>query len=57
MPSKIFLLVALVVAILVAVDLTRKGHRWEAGVTVTAAGYFALRLFGVLGRRRDDERA
>jgi hypothetical protein len=54
MPSRIFLLVALVVAILVAVDLARKGHRWEAGVTVTAAGYFALRLLGIIGRRRDD---
>ncbi len=52
-PSKIFLGVALVVAAGAAFSLFRDGKYVEGGVAVAAGVYFALRLFGGLGRRRD----
>ncbi len=50
-PSKVFLGVALVLAIGSAFVLLRDGKGWEGGVAAAAAAYFALRLFGGLGRR------
>ena len=52
-PSKVFLAVALVAAVAAAVALFRDGKSVEGVVAAAAAGYFALRLFGGLGRRRD----
>jgi hypothetical protein len=51
-PSKIFLVLALAVAIIAAVTLLRDGKGWEGGVAVAAAVYFLARLLG-LGRRRE----
>jgi hypothetical protein len=52
-PGRIFLAVALVGCAIVAFVLFRDGKRLEALVALAAAGYFALRLFGALGRRRE----
>ncbi len=51
-PSRIFLGVALLSALVVAGVLLRDGKRLEALVALGAAVYFGLRLFGGLGRRR-----
>ncbi len=53
-PSRIFLGLALALAVAAAVSLFREGKLVEGGVTAAAAVYFALRLFGVLGRRKED---
>ncbi len=52
-PTRIFLAVALLGSLLVAAVLFRDGKRGEALIALGAAVYFALRLFGGLGRRRD----
>ena len=49
-PSRIFLWVALLGSIAVAIALARDARWSGALVCVGAAGYFALRLFGGLGR-------
>jgi hypothetical protein len=51
-PGRVFLAVALVGSAVVAFILFRDGKRLEALVALAAAGYFALRFFGALGRRR-----
>ncbi len=51
-PGRVFLAVALVASALVAFTLYRDAKRAEALVAVAATVYFALRLFGGLGRRR-----
>jgi hypothetical protein len=53
LPSRLFLALALAGAVGVAAVLYRDGKRVEALVALAAAIYFALRLFGGLGRRRD----
>ena len=53
-PSRLFLGLALVASAAVAATLARDGAHAKAAVALAAAGYFALRLFGGLGRRRDD---
>jgi len=53
LPSRLFLALALAGAVAVAAVLYRDGKRVEALVALAAAIYFALRLFGGLGRRRD----
>jgi len=52
-PSRLFLVLALGASLLVAGVLVRDGKRIEAAVALAAAVYFALRLFGGLGRRKD----
>ncbi len=52
-PSRAFLALALLGAAAVAAVLYRDGKRVEALVALAAAIYFALRLFGGLGRRKD----
>jgi hypothetical protein len=52
-PSKAFLVVALALAAGSAFVLFRDAKGWEGGLATAAALYFALRLFGGLGRRRD----
>ncbi|OFX23867.1 MAG: hypothetical protein A2V77_16045 [Anaeromyxobacter sp. RBG_16_69_14] len=52
-PSRVFLALALLGATVVAAVLYRDDKRVEALVALAAAIYFALRLFGGLGRRRD----
>ncbi len=52
-PSRVFLAVALAASIAAAVALFRDGKTVEGVIAVAAAVYFALRLFGGLGRRRD----
>ncbi len=52
-PSRLFLALALAGAAAVAVVLYRDGKRMEALVALAAAIYFALRLFGGLGRRKN----
>jgi hypothetical protein len=54
-PSKVFLGIALVAAVVAAVSLFRDGKTIEGGAAAAAAVYFALRLFGGLGRRRDGD--
>lgn len=51
-PSKVFLGIALLVAVGMTVMLARERKGWEAGVTGAAAIYFVARLFGGLGPRR-----
>jgi hypothetical protein len=51
-PSRAFLVVALVASLVVGGILARDGRFPQAAVAAAAAGYFALRLFGGLGRRR-----
>jgi hypothetical protein len=53
-PGKVFLAIALVGCAVVAYVLFRDGKRVESLVALAAAGYFALRFFGALGRRRDE---
>ncbi len=48
------LAVALVASAAVAYVLFRDGKRTEAAVALAAALYFALRVSGVLGRRRPE---
>jgi hypothetical protein len=50
-PSRLFLGVALVLAMVSAFVLFRDGKGWEGGVAAAAAAYFGLRLFAGLGRR------
>ena len=50
-PSKVFLAIALVAAVVAAVSLFRDGKPVEGGLAGAAGIYFALRLFGGLGRR------
>jgi hypothetical protein len=52
-PSRWFLAVGLVVAIVMTIVLFRDRKGWQAGVTAAAAVYFALRLFGGLGARKE----
>jgi len=52
-PSRLFLVLALGASLVVAGVLVRDGKRIEAAVALAAAVYFALRLFGGLGRRKD----
>ena len=52
-PSKLFLVVALAIAAGSAFVLFSDAKGWEGGVATAAAAYFALRLFGGLGRRRE----
>jgi hypothetical protein len=52
-PTRLFLVLALGGSLLVAGVLFRDGKRMEAAIAVAAAVYFALRLFGGLGRRKD----
>jgi hypothetical protein len=52
-PSKIFLALALVTAVVAGVFLFRDGKGMEGGAAMAAAAYFALRLFGILGRRSE----
>jgi hypothetical protein len=51
-PSRIFLAVATLLAGGSAALLFRDGKGWEGGVAAAAAVYFALRLFGAIGRSR-----
>ncbi len=53
-PSRLFLAVALVAAGVVALTLLRDRKWAEAAVALAAVVYFALRLFGGLGRRRGE---
>lgn len=50
-PTRIFLLVALLGCAVVALVLFRDGKRGEALFALAATIYFALRLFGGLGRK------
>jgi hypothetical protein len=50
-PSRAFLVVAAVASGVVAAVLARDGHWLEAALSAAAAGYFALRAAGRLGRR------
>ena len=50
-PSRLFLGVALALAVASAFVLLRDGKGWEGGIAAAAAAYFALRLFTGLGRR------
>ncbi len=52
-PGRLFLAVALLGSAIVAYALWRDGKRVEAIVAGVAALYFALRVLGVLGRRRE----
>lgn len=52
-PSPLFLLAALVACAAVSVMLALEGRFLPAAVTGGAAVYFALRVFGGLGRRRE----
>jgi hypothetical protein len=52
-PSKVFLGIALVAAIALAVMAARDRRGAEAGVAAAAAIYFALRLLGRIGGSRD----
>ncbi len=49
-PSRVFLLVALVGAVVVAALLARDGRYPAGAIAAVAAIYFALRLFAGLGR-------
>ncbi len=52
-PTRLFLAVTLAGMVIVAAVLFWD-RRWPAGMVATlAAGYFALRLFAGLGRRKD----
>ncbi len=51
-PSRIFLGLALLVCAGVALLLARDGNRGGALVAAAATVYFALRLFGGLGKER-----
>jgi hypothetical protein len=53
-PSKIFLGVALALAVVAAASLIRDGKLVEGGAAAAAAVYFALRLFGGLGRSKEN---
>ena len=53
-PTKTFLGIALGAAVVAAVSLFRDGRVVGGGAAAAAAVYFALRLFGGLGRRRDN---
>lgn len=50
-PTRIFLAIALLGCAVVAAVLFRDGKRVEGFIAVAATIYFALRLFGGLGRR------
>ena len=52
-PSRWFLVVGLLVAIFMTVILFRDRKGWQGGVTAAAVVYFALRLFGSLGTRKE----
>ncbi len=54
-PSRVFLAVALAASIAAAVTFFRDGKTVQALVALAAVVYFALRLFGGLGRRRDGD--
>jgi hypothetical protein len=54
-PSKAFLGMALAGAAVAAAFLLRDGKLVEGGAAAAAAVYFGLRLFGGLGRRRDND--
>ena len=49
-PSRLFLVLALVAALVAAALLARDGRWPAAGLAAAAAIYFALRLFAGLGR-------
>ena len=53
-PTRLFLAVALLGCVAVAVVLFRDGQRAQAGVAGAAAAYFAARLFGLVGGRREE---
>jgi uncharacterized membrane protein YqjE len=56
-PTRLFLAVALVGCVVVAIVLFRDGKRTEGVVAVAAAVYFAARASGLVGGRRDDDGA
>ncbi len=49
-PSRVFLALVLAGAIAAVVFLARDGNAWGAVIAALCAGYFALRLFGRIGR-------
>ncbi len=51
-PSRLFLILALAAAAVVALLLLRDGKWVEGGLAGAAAAYFALRLFAGLGRAK-----
>ena len=52
-PSRLFLVVALLLAGGASAVLFRDGHGFEGGCAAAAAVYFGARLFG-LGQRREE---
>ena len=53
-PGRVFLVVAMLGCLIVAWILYKDAKRTESLVALAAAVYFAMRVFGGLGRRRDD---
>jgi hypothetical protein len=52
-PSRWIVGGGLLLAVVMCIALVRDGKGWEAGVTGAAGVYFALRLFGGLGKGRE----